>query len=53
MNTEFAVLKIAAHCQGQVDFLVRDNAAVIHLRQDVAVQVDHGFCLPSAAGASP
>ena len=32
INTEFAVLKIAAHCQGQVDFLVCDNAAVIYLR---------------------
>ena len=32
INAEFAVLKIAAHCQGQVNFLVSDNAAVIHLR---------------------
>ena len=32
INTEFAVLKIAARCQSQVDFLVRDIAAVIHLR---------------------
>ena len=32
INTEFAVLKIAARCQSQVDFLVCDNAAVIHLR---------------------
>ena len=32
INAEFAVLKIAARCQSQVDFLVCDNAAVIHLR---------------------
>ena len=32
INAEFAVFKIAAHCQSQVDFLVRDNAAVVHLR---------------------
>ena len=32
INAEFAVLKIAARCQCQVDFLVCDNAAVIHLR---------------------
>ena len=32
INTEFAVFKIAARCQSQVDFLVCDNAAVIHLR---------------------
>ena len=32
INAEFAVLKIAARCQSQVDFLVCDNAAVIYLR---------------------
>ena len=32
INAKFAVFKIAAHCQSQVDFLVCDNAAVIHLR---------------------
>ena len=32
INTELAVFKIAARCQSQVDFLVCDNAAVIHLR---------------------
>ena len=31
IDAEFAVLKIAARCQSQVDFLVCDNAAVIHL----------------------
>ena len=32
IDAEFAVLKIAARCQSQVDFLVCDNATVIHLR---------------------
>ena len=32
INTEFAVFKIAARCQSQVDFLVCDNAAVIYMR---------------------
>ena len=35
INAEFAVLKIAARCQSPVDFLVCDNAAVIHLRSIV------------------
>ena len=32
IDAEFAVFKIAARCQSQVNFLVCDNAAVIHLR---------------------
>ena len=49
INTEFAVFKIASHCQGQVDFLVCDNAAVVHLRgivlYDGQSRANDGFLL--------
>ena len=49
INAEFAVLKIAAHCQGQVDFLVRDIAGIIHLRgivlYDGQSRANDGFLL--------